>query len=240
MKPLLVESDQVVPPDGVERGGGGVAAGPELLAERKKLPFARFDVGRIVVALLHFLQHLLLAQRDFVFLKPRHGQHFAHDGETFIQVFGQHVKADAALGVADTGIQIRRQKRQALFQFFGGLGLDAAAGKQVTGQFLQPFFTDRHQIAAGPDVNHQVDQGKFAIRHHISHRSGFQFHAVILWTGRLVNQRRERQLFRTVRNGRRLARGAKPHSRQHGAHRGQRQNGVCVHSFAFSSSAMRS
>ena len=86
MKPTAVEALKIVARDRVHGGLGRIAVGPEILAKAEEASFARFDGGRIVVPLLHALEHLLFAQRDFVLLKARRTQRLAQDGQPLVQV----------------------------------------------------------------------------------------------------------------------------------------------------------
>ena len=68
-------------------------------------------------------KHLLFAQGDFVVLETRRGQHFAQNAQAFIEVLGEQIQADAALGVADAGAEFaarnarRSSSSSAVFDF---------------------------------------------------------------------------------------------------------------------------
>src|SRR5580765_863132 len=71
----------------VQRGRRGIMIGPKVLAEREEIVLALLDGTGIVVAFLHRLQQLLLAQSDLVILKAGHGQNLAENGKAFVDVF---------------------------------------------------------------------------------------------------------------------------------------------------------
>ena len=175
---------------------------PEVFAEGQEPLLAAFDGGGFVVALLHGLQHLLLAQRDLVVLEPRRGQHLAQNGQAFVQILGQQVQAHAALVIADARVELRGQKGQALFEVLGGLGLRAAPRQQVAGQVGQALFARRFQIRPGAGIDDNVDQRQFAVGHDVGHGPALEGYAELVRCGRLVGQRRIRELLRPVGNGR--------------------------------------
>ena len=75
----------------------------EAVAVSEEAPLALLDFRRVVVALLHGLQRLLLAERELVVLETRRGEHFAQDGEALVEVLREQVQAHAALRVASGG-----------------------------------------------------------------------------------------------------------------------------------------
>ena len=83
----------------------------KLFAEGQEARLALFDSRRLVVALLHPLQHLLFAQSNLVILKAWRSQDLAQDRQPLIQVFGEQVQAHAALAFADARIELRGQER---------------------------------------------------------------------------------------------------------------------------------
>ena len=151
---------------------------------------AVFDGRGLVVALLHGLQHLLLAQRDLVVLEPRRSQYLAQDGQPFVQVFREQVQAHAALVLADAGVELRGQEGQALLQGFGGLRLRAAPRQQVAGQVRQALFAGGLQILTGVGIDDDVDQRQLAVRHHVGDRAALERDAELLRCRRLIVQRR--------------------------------------------------
>ena len=80
----------------------------------------------------------------------------------------------------------------------------AAASEQVAGQIGETFLAGGVEIIAGADVNHDVDQRQFAVRHNVGNRAGFERHSKIRRVGRFIVQRRERKFFRPVGNRRGL------------------------------------
>ena len=95
--------------------------GPEILAKSQKAALATFDGRRLVVALLHALQHLLLAKSDLVLLKARGAQNLAQDRQSFVQIFGEQVQAHATLVFPNARVELCGQERQTLLQVFGSL-----------------------------------------------------------------------------------------------------------------------
>ena len=104
---------------------GRITVCPESLALCEVIRLAIFNGGGIVVALFHGLQRLLFAQRNCVVLKSRGVKHVAQQSQTCIEILGKQVEAHAALGVADGGIELRAQKRDAFLELRRGIGSGA-------------------------------------------------------------------------------------------------------------------
>src|ERR1035437_2608275 len=194
----------------------------KVFSARQKARFASFDFGRIVVALIHCLQNLRFAQGNLVVLKTRRVKHVAQNSQAFVQIFREQIQADRAFGVADVRAEIGGEKREAFLKLVGGIRARTAGREQPAGEFGETFLAGGFEIGAGADVNREVDERTFVVRHDVSDGPGFELDAEIVRHRRLVFERRKRKFFRPVRNvvragGRRKRkgqRGGKQESRE--------------------------
>jgi hypothetical protein len=149
---------------------------------------------------LHALQHLLLLEVNPVLLEARFSEHFAQNGQTFLEIFGEQIKAYRTFRAADVRRQLRGEKSQPFLKFLRRARGGARACEQGTAKIGESFLAIRLDPVASANVHGDAHQRELVVRHDVGHRTDFERHAVRFSFGWLKFEWRKLQLLGTVGN----------------------------------------
>ena len=159
----------------VHRGLGREAVHPVVLAVDQAVPLPGLDIGGVVVALLHSLQHVVLGLGEPVLLEAGLGEDIHEDGHGRVEVLGQHVQAHRAGDVTDTGVEVCSEETELLVQFLSGPFTGATGAPGVTGDGGQTGLAVGLEIASAPEIDRDADQRELTVLFCVNRRAVSQF-----------------------------------------------------------------